>query len=133
MDDRLYEEKMGWFKENEKPEVVLFMGEDSTLTKIALAWTNTTTKRSQKLSPLQSDSESEVWNWLWANTTFSRQDLLARSGVFEHGFDARLAILIGNRILYPDGTLNSFVQRFLREKVLRLFDTKSAKSRKTES
>ena len=133
MDDRLYEEKMGWFKENEKPEVVLFMGEDSTLTKIALAWTNTTTKRSQKLSPLQSDSESEVWNWLWENTTFSRQDLLTRSGVFEHGFDARLAILIGNRILYPDGTLNSFVQRFLREKVLRLFDTKSAKSRKAES
>ena len=133
MDDRLYEEKMGWFKENEKPEVVLFMGEDSMLTKIALAWTNTTTKRSQKLSPLQSNSESEVWNWLWENTTFSRQDLLARSGVFEHGFDARLAILIGNRILYPDGTLNSFVQRFLREKVLRLFDTKPAKSRKTES
>ena len=133
MGDRLYEEKLRWFKENEKPEVVLFVGDDSTLTKIALAWTNTTTKRSQEIGPLQSDNESEVWNWLWKNTTYSRQELLTRSGVFEHGFDDRLAILIGNRILYPDGTLNSFVQRFLREKVLRLFDTRSAKSRKTES
>ena len=59
----------------------------------------------QKLSPLQSESESEVWNWLWENTTYLRQDLLARSGVFEHGFDGRLAILIGNCILYHDGTL----------------------------
>jgi len=131
MDDSFYEEKLRWFKENEKPEVVLFMGDDSTLTRIALAWTNTTAKRSQKLSPLQGESESDLWNWLWENATYSRQDLLARSGVFEHGFDGRLAILIGNRILYPDGTLNSFVQRFLREKVLRLFDAKSAKSKKT--
>ena len=109
------------------------MGDDPTLTKIALAWTNTAAKRLQELSPLQSDCESEVWNWLWENTTYSRQDLLARSGAFEHGFDAKLAILIGNRILYPDGTLNSFVQRFLREKVLKLFDAKSARSKKSES
>jgi hypothetical protein len=60
MGDRLYEEKLRWFKENEKPEVVLLLGDDSTLTKIALAWTNTTTKRSQRIGPLQSDSESEV-------------------------------------------------------------------------
>jgi hypothetical protein len=32
--------------------------------------------------------------------------------------------LIGNRILYPDGTVNSFVQRYLREQVLKFFDTK---------
>lgn len=133
MDDSLYEEKPRWFKENEKPEVVLFMDNDSTLTRIALAWTNATAKRSQKLSPLQGQSESESWNWLWENATYSRQDLLVRSGVFEHSFDSRLTILIGNRILYPDGTLNSFVQRFLREKVLRLFDTKAARSKKTGS
>jgi len=123
MDDGLYQEKLRWFKENEKPEVVLFVGDDATLTKIALAWTNATVKRPQELSPLRGDCESEVWNWLWENTSYSRSDLLARSGAFEHGFDAKLAILIGNRILYPDGTVNSFVQRFLREKVLRLFDT----------
>jgi hypothetical protein len=133
MDNGLYEAKLQWFKENEKPEVVLFVGDDATLTKIALAWTNATVKRSQELSPLQGDCESETWNWLWENASYSRQDLLARSGAFEHGFDAKLAILIGNRILYPDGTVNSFVQRFLREKVLRLFDTKSAKMKKTSS
>ena len=133
MDDGLYEAKLQWFKENEKPEVVLFVGDDATLTKIALAWTNATVKRSPEVSPLHGDCESEAWNWLWENASYSRQDLLARSGAFEHGFAAKLNILIGNRILYPDGTVNSFVQRFLREKVLRLFDTKSSKAKKAGS
>ncbi|HJX36106.1 MAG TPA: hypothetical protein VJ280_04010 [Dehalococcoidales bacterium] len=35
--------------------------------------------------------------------------------------------LIGNRILYPDGTVNSYVQRYLREKVINLFDKKTRK------
>ncbi|MHC4982122.1 MAG: hypothetical protein ACYTF6_03005 [Planctomycetota bacterium] len=35
--------------------------------------------------------------------------------------------LIGNRILYPDGTVNSFVRRYLREKVLNLFDGRPKK------
>ena len=32
--------------------------------------------------------------------------------------------LIGNRVLYPDGTVNSFVQRYLRDRVLKLFEPK---------
>jgi len=32
--------------------------------------------------------------------------------------------LIGNRIIYPDGTVNSFVERYLREQVVKLFETK---------
>ena len=35
-----------------------------------------------------------------------------------------MRLLIANRILYPDGTANSFVQRYLREQVLELFDAK---------
>jgi hypothetical protein len=130
MDEAVYEERLRWFKENEKPEVVLFVGDDSTLTKIALAWTNIAVKRSPKLSPLQGNSESEVWQWLWDNATYSKQDLLTRCGAFEHGFDSKLAILIGNRILYPDGTVNSFVQRYIREKVLKLFETKGSRPKK---
>jgi len=35
--------------------------------------------------------------------------------------------LIGNRIIYPDGTINSYVQRYLREQVVKLFEAKSKK------
>jgi hypothetical protein len=42
----------------------------------------------------------------------------------------KLKPLIGNRVLYPDGTVNSFVQRYLRERVLRLFEAKPRKPAK---
>jgi hypothetical protein len=45
----------------------------------------------------------------------------------EAGLENKMKPLIGNRILYPDGTVNSYVQRYLREKVINLFDRKTRK------
>ncbi len=45
LNGEVYAEKLDWFKENEKPEVVLFVGDDPALTKIVLAWTNTAVSR----------------------------------------------------------------------------------------
>jgi hypothetical protein len=45
----------------------------------------------------------------------------------EAGLENKMRPLIGNRILYPDGTVNSYVQRYLREKVINLFDRKTRK------
>jgi hypothetical protein len=45
--------------------------------------------------------------------------------------ERKLKPLVGNRVLYPDGTVNSFVQRYLRERVLKLFDTKPRKPAKS--
>ncbi len=47
--------------------------------------------------------------------------------------ERKLKPLIGNRVLYPDGTVNSFVQRYLRERVLKLFDAKTARPTKSKS
>jgi len=126
----VYAEKLNWFKENERPEAVLRIADEPELIKIVIAWTNTATEIKPKLTRLRSDSEGDTWKWLWENSEFSQQDLIARAGVFEHGLDKKLAVLIGNRVLYPDGTVNSFVERYLREKVLRLFDVTTRKTKK---
>ena len=47
-----------------------------------------------------------------------------KSGVSSYGLDGKMKVLIGNRVLYPDGTINSFVQRYLRDRVLKSFDAK---------
>ena len=47
-------------------------------------------------------------------------------------FDEKVETLIGNRIIYPDGTVNSFVQRYLREKVPGLFNAKPKRSTRTK-
>ena len=124
MSEDLYAEKLAHFKENEKPEVVLLIADDLDLIKIIVAWTNTTVERAEKLSPLRGDSESEVWEWLWKNAVYSREELIAKSALSEYGFEKKMTPLIGNRVLYPDGTINSFVQRYLRDRVLKLFDAK---------
>jgi len=133
MRDDIYAEKLAWFKENEKPEMVLLVADDPQLTKIVVGWTNTAVRRRESLSRLRGDSEGEVWKWLWENTEYSRQELITKSALSEYGFDNKLAPLIGNRALYPDGTVNSFVQRYLREKVLKLFDAKTKRTSKKSS
>lgn len=124
MEKELYYEKLNWFKENEKPEVVLFITDNEPRTRIVIAWTNTKTAISKKISPLNTDVESEVWDWLWENTEFSLEELRIKSVLSSREIEGRLRPLIANRILYPDGTVNSFVQRYLRERVLKLFDAK---------
>lgn len=130
MSEDLYRQKLDWFKANEKPEVVLLVGDDRALTKIVLAWPNVTIRVRETVTPLARESENKIWEWLWENTEYSRQDLIAKSSLPEYGLDEKLAVLVGNRVLYPDGTINSFVQRYLREKVLRLFEAKPKQSRK---
>ena len=43
----------------------------------------------------------------------------------EAGLENKMRPLIGHRILYPDGTMNSYVQRYLREKVINIFKRKT--------
>ncbi|MBI5116447.1 hypothetical protein HZA56_08235 [Candidatus Poribacteria bacterium] len=132
MVEDIYAEKLAHFKENEKAEVALLIADEPQLIKIVVAWTNTSVMRAKKLSPIRGESESETWEWLWKNTVYSREDLIAKSAVAEYGLERKMSPLIGNRVLYPDGTINSFVQRYLRDRVLKLFEAKPKKSAKKE-
>ena len=132
MKDNFYAEKLARFKQNEKPEVVLLVADNPERVKLVLAWTNLNVKRAEKLTVLKDESENEVWNWLWENTRYSKKELIEKSGVplSELGLENKMKPLIGNRILYPDGTANSFVQRYLREQVVKLFEAKPKKPKK---
>ena len=132
MTNDVYSEKLERFKQNEKPEVILFLADNPELTRIVVAWTNTAVEQRERLSKLTDESENAVWDWLWENARFSNDELLAKSALSHFRFDEKVKTLIGNRILYPDGTVNSFVQRYLREKVLGLFNAKPKRSTKTK-
>lgn len=130
MSANLYAEKLAHFKENEKPEVVLLIADDLDLIKIVVAWTNTTVTTAEKLNALRGESDSDVWDWLWKNAVYSREELIAKSALSEYGFEKKMRPLVGNRVLYPDGTVNSFVQRYLRDRVLKLFEAKPKRATK---
>ena len=120
----LYAEKLELFKQKETPEVVLLIADAPELTKIIVAWMSMAVSRNPKRSKLRGDSPHDVWEWLWRNITYSREELMAKSGLFAHRFERKLETLVGNHIIYPDGTINSFMQRYLREKVVKLFGAK---------
>ena len=126
MTEDLYDQKLAWFKQNERPEAVLLVADNPERIKLAVAWTNLEVRRAEKLTELKGQSENGVWEWLWENAKYSRAELIDKSGISfsESGLGSKMKPLIGNRILYPDGTVNSFVQRYLREQVLKFFDTK---------
>jgi hypothetical protein len=132
MNEDLYLEKLAWFKQNEKPEAVLLLADNPDLVKIVVAWTSLDVKRADKLTRLRGESESEAWEWLWRNTNYPLSELKNKIGVSfsESSLENKLKPLVGNRILYPDGTVNSFVQRYLREQVLKLFEAKQKRPAK---
>jgi len=122
----LYSEKLTWFKQNEKPEALLVVANNPDLIKIVVAWTSLDVRRAGKLTRLPGESESEIWEWLWQNTKYRLSELKEKIGISfsELSLENKLKPLIGNHIIYPDGTVNSFVQRYLREQVLNLFEAK---------
>jgi len=130
--DNLFREKLAWFKQNEKPETVLVVADNPELIKIAIAWTNMKVELKDKLTVLPPESENEIWDWLWHNTKYKLSELrlIMGSPLSETGLQDRLKPMIGNRIIYPDGTINSYVQRYLRERVVKLFESKTGKSKK---
>lgn len=125
----LFVEKLAWFKQNEKPEVVLLIANVPERTQFVIAWTNIKISLADNLNELVSTSENDIWEWLWQNTIYSRDELIEKIGIsFSYsGLENKMRPLIGNRILYPDGTVNSYVQSHLREQVVTLFDNKSRK------
>ncbi len=125
----VFAEKLAYFKQNEKPEVVLLVADNSEFIKIIVTWPILDITWEEKAIGLPGDSEKEVWDWLWKNTRFSLAELKEKADIpfAEWVLKKKMRPLIGNRVIYPDGTVNSYVQRYLKERVVKLFETKSKK------
>ena len=127
--DVRYARKLAEFKSEENPEAVLLVADAPELIRMTVAWANTVTRRRAKLTrPLTERGANRWWDWLWQNTEYSLPELARKSDLSEFEVERRLRLLIENRIIYPDGTINSFVQRFLRDKVLKLFRPRSQRA-----
>jgi len=130
MSNDLFSEILNRFKQNEKPEVVLLIADNPDLAKIIIAWVNIDVRPLGKLSVLKDNCELETWNWLWNNTQYSLKELKDKTGtsLSENALRNKLKPVIGNRLIYPDGTVNSYVERYLRDQVLKLFETKQKRN-----
>ncbi len=131
MPNDLFSERLQQLKRNESPEAVLFLADDAELMKIVVAWTTLDVRPAEKLTDPPDEPDRKGWDWLWANVEFSVDQLAEKSGLTARLVEQKLRPLICNGVLYPDGTVNSFVQRYLRERVLKLFEAKPRKLAKS--
>jgi hypothetical protein len=126
MSEDIFTEKLAYFKQNEKPEVVLLVADNPEFIKIIVTWPIIDIAWEEKAIVLPGDSEREVWELLWKNTRYSLAELKEKADipVADWVLEKKLKPLIGNRVIYPDGTVNSYVQRYLKERVVKLFEAK---------
>ena len=133
MIDKSYSETLDRFKQNEKPEVVLILAENPDLIKIVVAWTNLEVRRIDGIKECTGELETEAWDWLWKNVVYDLKVLRETIGksISETVLETKMKRLISNRVIFPDGTVNSYVQRYLREQVVKLFESNPRKTLKT--
>src|SRR4030043_1591370 len=100
MGEDLYAEKLAWFKQNEKPEVVLLVANNQEHVRLVIAWSHLNVNRSEKPTGLKNETENEIWDWLWENARYSKRELIEILGgsLSELGLENKLKPLIGNRI-----------------------------------
>ncbi len=126
----LWWEKLNYFKGNEHPEAVLLVAGNAELARIAVAWKQTAVHRRKNLSKLTGESEEATWNWLWENVRYDRAKFLTHIPNANVRTEKNLDALIASRVLYPDGSLNTFVERYLRDRVVKLFSASTRKQGK---
>lgn len=108
-------------KKCEAPETVLVVAGSTQLTRVVVAWIGIGATRRRRLSSCKGSDDETVWRWLWENVTFPEDWFYSRISGGRDKAEQNFAVLVANRVLYPDGTVNGFVERYLREKVLSLF------------
>lgn len=125
-----YDKVLDEFKTNENPEAILVVGEDSVMTRLVLAWPNVARSKVEPAVPFSKDwDDVERWDWLWTGIRYSKKDVFSIAG--RTRLDVQLRVLIANRILYPDGTIHSYLTKFFRTRVVRLLEKKPTARRQT--
>ena len=123
-----YQQTLAAVKSDEQLEVVLSVMDDPVAAKVLVAWTNARTRPRRQQTRLLAGDASAKWDWLWRNTRYSLTQLACQSDLPVSEVRRKMQKLVGIRAVYPDGTLNQYVRRFLRKTVVDIFETSTASS-----
>jgi hypothetical protein len=113
---RRFDQVLEEFRQQEKVQDVLVLtgkGEQADeLRRLALAWPKIRITRHPLPYPPGSPPARQLWDWLWDQVEYDPQEVREISGMGAQA-EARLAVLRGNRLIYPDGTVSAYVDKCL--------------------
>jgi len=117
------------FRNEERPECVLLVSSSPSLIRIVVAWMNMPVERTRRFTPFPEDREQQ-WEWLWRHAVYSTARLAAYVPSSDRDLEQKLQALIANKVLYPDGTVNGYVDRFLRARTVKMLSAPGQRFRK---
>jgi len=117
------------FRNDERPECVLLLSGSPSLIRIVVAWTNMPIERRKRLTPFP-PVEEQQWEWLWRNAVYSAERLAKYVPSSDKELEQKLQALVANKVLYPDGTVNGYVERFLRARIVKTLSSTGQRLRK---
>jgi hypothetical protein len=100
------------FKENETPENIVPLVEDAELRNALVAWKSVVVSYREPAS-CEDDSEAAMWNWMWDQVEFDLSSFAVVAGCQPQHAGRLFTRLKGLRMIYPDGTINTFAAKYL--------------------
>ena len=104
--------------EDDHVEPVLFLIDQDAI-RLAAAWRRLKKERSAPATPPPAE-DSARWNWLWAQVSFSVEDWAGLANVPLPVVRRLARVLIDNRVIYPDGTLNLFAGKHVQRRAIKM-------------
>lgn len=113
MTEKRYLSLIEFFKEQDSPEKIIFIADDVELTKIVLSFKNVECRF------VENENKSEDWKSLWECTEIDKKGLTEITNVNPDILERYLNVLIGNKIIYPDGMISENVLKFINMSVMK--------------
>jgi len=117
---RGFEELIEFFKKKETPEdTACLMPEErfidtDSLRRLVIAWPKARRSRINPWATTSEEGDVACWRWLWEQVDYDQEELKRIAGVGSN-ITSLMDILIGNRLLYPDGTVSLWAQKVIRQ------------------
>lgn len=126
-----FEDILGLFREQEEPEQVIVLTDDSRLQKLIATWPMVVleTREPDRVQPANG-SVATTWSWLWSHREVDIEDLARKLGESPTRLRQTLDVARGNRLVYPDGTTNQYAVQYLRARIARELGAPAPRGRK---
>ncbi|MCB9102622.1 MAG: hypothetical protein H6684_08550 [Deltaproteobacteria bacterium] len=107
----------------ETPDVILLIADNAIALKLIVAWKTVDVQNPDE------DQEFSTLRDMWKETTFEWKQWYTNAGLSPHENQRIGQCLIANGIVYPDGTMNQMVQKYINTQIADLVTkTKSGKA-----
>jgi hypothetical protein len=100
------------FKSNEEAENIVSIIDNDELQNGMIAWKSVQI-RYKTASDCQEKDGTARWDWLWKQIEYDAMGYGIVAGVKATDVGKLLARLNGLRLIYPDGTINTFARQYL--------------------